>query len=280
MVELCELKLMDQNLESQWPADIDQHIAELDFQRSTDEEDTSLFSSTALDPSVISTDSLDIEKLHARCKVCYFISLSLAYVENVIVLPHFPSIFPPTTSFLWYLFSLTSILHFFTLVSIKALLTSKNFPSAQPYEKDKISCSPTFHILHSSILLSLCVVTLVLYFLFFPVNDNNLFLPELHRVLCLTYIYVCGERFQNCFEPEVKKGSLPTVQNDSYSCLNLLVRNFLQILLFLIPLKLLRKFRRVLKLTTVVVTHVDEGWFCFEMELPKNIFGTILRKYC
>ncbi|KAL3997964.1 hypothetical protein ACH3XW_13095 [Acanthocheilonema viteae] len=69
MVELCELKLVDQNLESQWPADIDQHIAQLDFQRSTDEEDTSLFSSMALDPSIISTDSLDIEKLHARCEV-------------------------------------------------------------------------------------------------------------------------------------------------------------------------------------------------------------------
>ncbi|VDM10942.1 unnamed protein product [Wuchereria bancrofti] len=68
MVELCELKLVDQNLESQWPADIDQHIAQLDFQRSTDEEDISLFSSMALDPSIISTDSLDIEKLHARCE--------------------------------------------------------------------------------------------------------------------------------------------------------------------------------------------------------------------
>lgn len=72
MVELCELKLVDQNLESQWPADIDQHIAQLDFQRSTDEEDTSLFSSMTLDPSIISTDSLDIEKLHARCEVCHF----------------------------------------------------------------------------------------------------------------------------------------------------------------------------------------------------------------
>ncbi|EJD76375.1 RUN domain-containing protein [Loa loa] len=69
MVELCELKLVDQNLESHWPADIDQHIAQLDFQRSTDDEDISLFSSMALDPSIISTDSLDIEKLHARCEV-------------------------------------------------------------------------------------------------------------------------------------------------------------------------------------------------------------------
>ncbi|VDN82755.1 unnamed protein product [Brugia pahangi] len=69
MVELCELKLVDQNLESQWPADIDQHIAQLDFQRSTDDEDISLFSSMALDPSIISTDSLDIEKLHARCEI-------------------------------------------------------------------------------------------------------------------------------------------------------------------------------------------------------------------
>lgn len=69
MVELCELKLVDQNLESQWPADIDEHIAELDFQRSIDEEDSSVFSSMVLAPSIISTDSLDIEKLHARCEV-------------------------------------------------------------------------------------------------------------------------------------------------------------------------------------------------------------------
>lgn len=69
MVELCELKLMDQGLECQWPPDIDQHIAQLDFERSTDDEDNSLFSSMALDPSIISTDSLDMEKLHARCEV-------------------------------------------------------------------------------------------------------------------------------------------------------------------------------------------------------------------
>uniref|UniRef100_A0A915CB03 RUN domain-containing protein n=1 Tax=Parascaris univalens TaxID=6257 RepID=A0A915CB03_PARUN len=69
MVELCELKLMDQGLECQWPPDIDQHIAQLEFEHSTDEEDNSLFSSMALDPSIISTDSLDMEKLHARCEV-------------------------------------------------------------------------------------------------------------------------------------------------------------------------------------------------------------------
>uniref|UniRef100_A0A0M3IDD3 Ovule protein n=1 Tax=Ascaris lumbricoides TaxID=6252 RepID=A0A0M3IDD3_ASCLU len=72
MVELCELKLMDQGLECQWPPDIDQHIAQLEFEHSTDEEDNSLFSSMALDPSIISTDSLDMEKLHARCEVSAF----------------------------------------------------------------------------------------------------------------------------------------------------------------------------------------------------------------
>lgn len=56
-------------MECQWPPDIDQHIAQLDFERSTDDEDNSLFSSMALDPSIISTDSLDMEKLHARCEV-------------------------------------------------------------------------------------------------------------------------------------------------------------------------------------------------------------------
>ncbi|VDK46817.1 unnamed protein product [Anisakis simplex] len=69
MVELCELKLIDQGLECQWPPDIDQHIAQLEFEHSTDDEDNSLFSSMALDPSIISTDSLDVEKLHARCEV-------------------------------------------------------------------------------------------------------------------------------------------------------------------------------------------------------------------
>ncbi|VDN24831.1 unnamed protein product [Gongylonema pulchrum] len=76
MVELCELKLIDGgNLldSSHWPADMDQHIAQLDFQRSSDEEeDASLFASVALGPSaVISTDSLDMEKLHARCEASF-----------------------------------------------------------------------------------------------------------------------------------------------------------------------------------------------------------------
>ncbi|VDM45021.1 unnamed protein product [Toxocara canis] len=80
MVELCELKLMDQGLECQWPPDIDQHIAQLEFEHSTDEEDNSLFSSMALDPSIISTDSLDMEKLHARCEVLRKISTREALV--------------------------------------------------------------------------------------------------------------------------------------------------------------------------------------------------------
>uniref|UniRef100_A0A158R4L3 RUN domain-containing protein n=1 Tax=Syphacia muris TaxID=451379 RepID=A0A158R4L3_9BILA len=69
MVELCELNLIDQGLECQWPPDIDQHIAELEFERSLDGDGSSLFSSMTVDPSIISTDSLDIEKLHAQCEV-------------------------------------------------------------------------------------------------------------------------------------------------------------------------------------------------------------------
>uniref|UniRef100_A0A1I7Y6R5 RUN domain-containing protein n=1 Tax=Steinernema glaseri TaxID=37863 RepID=A0A1I7Y6R5_9BILA len=70
MVELCELKIMD---EMEWPADMDQHIAQLDFERSMDaDESNSLFSSMALDRSfksqlLISTDSLDMDRLRERC---------------------------------------------------------------------------------------------------------------------------------------------------------------------------------------------------------------------
>ncbi|MFH4973723.1 hypothetical protein AB6A40_000432 [Gnathostoma spinigerum] len=69
MVELCGLKIIDQGLEGAWPSDIDQHIAQLDFDRSTEDEQNSLFSSVGLNPSIISTDSLDMEKMHARCEV-------------------------------------------------------------------------------------------------------------------------------------------------------------------------------------------------------------------
>lgn len=72
MVELCELNLIDQGLECQWPSDIDQHIAELEFDKSLDGGGSSLFSSMTVDPSIISTDSLDIEKLHAQCEVKLF----------------------------------------------------------------------------------------------------------------------------------------------------------------------------------------------------------------
>ncbi|KAK0424213.1 hypothetical protein QR680_008549 [Steinernema hermaphroditum] len=70
MVELCELKIMD---EMEWPADMDQHVAQLDFERSMDaDESNSLFSSMALDRSfksqlLISTDSLDMDRLRERC---------------------------------------------------------------------------------------------------------------------------------------------------------------------------------------------------------------------
>ncbi|CEF64467.1 RUN domain-containing protein [Strongyloides ratti] len=65
MVELCELKLMHHDME--WPPDMDQHIANLAFERSTLDEQ-SLFSSMNVDPSLISTDSLDMEQLRARCE--------------------------------------------------------------------------------------------------------------------------------------------------------------------------------------------------------------------
>ncbi|KAH7726831.1 RUN domain-containing protein [Aphelenchoides avenae] len=64
MVELCELKLMSSGVE--WPPDIDQHVAQLDFGSSSI--DQSLFASMALDPTLISTDSLDMDTLRMRCE--------------------------------------------------------------------------------------------------------------------------------------------------------------------------------------------------------------------
>uniref|UniRef100_A0AC35TPH8 Ovule protein n=1 Tax=Rhabditophanes sp. KR3021 TaxID=114890 RepID=A0AC35TPH8_9BILA len=59
MVELCELKLLQH--------DMDQHVANLTFEQSIIDEQ-SLFSSMAVDPSLISTDSLDMDQLRARCE--------------------------------------------------------------------------------------------------------------------------------------------------------------------------------------------------------------------
>lgn len=64
MVELCELKLMSNGVD--WPPDIDQHVAQLDFGSSSI--DQSLFASMALDPTLISTDSLDMDTLRIRCE--------------------------------------------------------------------------------------------------------------------------------------------------------------------------------------------------------------------
>jgi hypothetical protein len=64
MVELCELKLMSNGVD--WPMDIDQRVAQLDFGTSSIEQ--SLFSSMALDPTIISTDSLDMDTLRMRCE--------------------------------------------------------------------------------------------------------------------------------------------------------------------------------------------------------------------
>jgi hypothetical protein len=64
MVELCELKLMSNGVD--WPPNIDEHIAQLDFDSSMVDE--SIFASIALDQNLISTDSLDMDKLHLRCE--------------------------------------------------------------------------------------------------------------------------------------------------------------------------------------------------------------------
>lgn len=69
MVELCELKLMSNRMEG-WPSsDIDQQVAQLDFDNSASIEQSLMFASIMLDPSVIiSTDSLDMETLRMRCE--------------------------------------------------------------------------------------------------------------------------------------------------------------------------------------------------------------------
>lgn len=69
MVELCELKLMSNRMEG-WPSsDIDQQVAQLDFDNSASIEQSLMFASIMLDPSIIlSTDSLDMETLRIRCE--------------------------------------------------------------------------------------------------------------------------------------------------------------------------------------------------------------------
>uniref|UniRef100_A0A915DN54 RUN domain-containing protein n=1 Tax=Ditylenchus dipsaci TaxID=166011 RepID=A0A915DN54_9BILA len=70
MVELCELKLMSNGVDC-WPPDIDQHVAQLDFgDHSTTSLNgqSSIFASMALDPSVISTDSMDMSAFRLRCE--------------------------------------------------------------------------------------------------------------------------------------------------------------------------------------------------------------------
>jgi hypothetical protein len=61
MVELYSLKLLGNELTG-----IDQDVAQLEFESSTIEQ--SIFASMALDANLISTDSLDMEKLHLRCE--------------------------------------------------------------------------------------------------------------------------------------------------------------------------------------------------------------------
>lgn len=69
MVELCELKLMNNRMEGWLSSDIDQHVAQLDFDNSASIEQSLMFASIMLDPSVIlSTDSLDMETLRRRCE--------------------------------------------------------------------------------------------------------------------------------------------------------------------------------------------------------------------
>jgi hypothetical protein len=61
MVELYSLKLLGNELTG-----IDQDVAQLEFESSTIEQ--SIFASIALDTNLISTDSLDMERLHLRCE--------------------------------------------------------------------------------------------------------------------------------------------------------------------------------------------------------------------
>jgi hypothetical protein len=62
MVELYSLKLLGNELTG-----IDQDVAQLEFESSTIEQ-SSIFASMAIDANLISTDSLDMEKLHLQCE--------------------------------------------------------------------------------------------------------------------------------------------------------------------------------------------------------------------
>uniref|UniRef100_A0AC34FVW6 Uncharacterized protein n=1 Tax=Panagrolaimus sp. ES5 TaxID=591445 RepID=A0AC34FVW6_9BILA len=62
MVELYSLKLLGNELTG-----IDQDVAQLEFESSTIEQ-SNIFASMALDANLISTDSLDMDKLHLRCE--------------------------------------------------------------------------------------------------------------------------------------------------------------------------------------------------------------------
>lgn len=74
MVELYDLNLGIRNNGAQtvtdldhWPVGIDEHIAQLDFETSSINEESIFSSMAAMDPTLISTDSLDINQLHERC---------------------------------------------------------------------------------------------------------------------------------------------------------------------------------------------------------------------
>lgn len=69
MVELYELKLMSTETKC-WPPDLDEHVAQLDFGASImdDGDGQSVLASIMADPSIISTDSLDMDILRARCE--------------------------------------------------------------------------------------------------------------------------------------------------------------------------------------------------------------------
>lgn len=91
MVELCELKLMNKCMEDYWPPDIDQHVAQLDFDNSSsmlidqsqlfesscaedlttadddDDGDAATRAAAAAEASVeISTDSLDMDLIRGE----------------------------------------------------------------------------------------------------------------------------------------------------------------------------------------------------------------------
>jgi len=81
MVELCELKLMQAGVGD---LDIDQHVAQLEFDNSTSLDRSSLFGSVAVDAAMVDSmgDSLDMEALRARCDANYHNDYKLTFEDS------------------------------------------------------------------------------------------------------------------------------------------------------------------------------------------------------